>query len=726
MESMSEQPLVELIARPEEQYILLSPQHLPPRSGDTFNLINPSTAFEAILNSIQNSRVVAIDFETKGGDYSDDLEVQGVGLAWDEGSCYFDRDSLTEEQGHLLLETVGKHRGLIAHNVYFDGGVFKKVMGYHARWHVCTYSTYAMLSNEGYAGRTWGLKTAQTELLLWETSNEGELDEWLVVNGFYIGNRRVDSSPEYLRNEYQSGGLRPDKAEMWRAPSSVLGKYCILDAESTYLFYTRILAPKLLSFPDLMSYMTTEWMNLIRILIDQKLAGIQVDRPGLLARRDTLLREISELEIRFINHEQCRDHIRSIEDVWIGELRATEPPRLKKDGDVSKNWLKWEKRVAAAEARENPEYRFNIGSAHQLRELLYTRLKYPVKIRTEKGEPSTSIKALRSLGGLGSILTERMWLVKELSFIDKYLELTEHRPTIHPSFRTPGTVSGRLSSKEPNMQQIPKSKAMMSLFVARPGHVWVDLDFSALEPVVATEYSQDPNMLRIYGDNMPENDIYIFVMAHISGMGDRARALGYDPYNPTKAALSRVKKDMKRERGICKTVVLACQYGAGINKVHQTLEEDEIFLDISEVANIHKGYWDLFSGVKDFSRSLYFEWKRNKGYIFNAINRPMAIPNEFDKDILNRFIQSTGHDILVKYIHILSRNLTRAGIPWTPIIIDFHDATTVEVPEGCADRTVDIFNRSMLELNELLNGTIKLRGTPVVGTTLADCKEPES
>lgn len=716
---------VELIEHEKPQYLLLTPILCLPRSGPEYNVFATGQDIHRICNSFNRSSYLALDFETKGGDYSDDIEIIGMGLAWDSGSCYLNWSDLTEGEMNYLGSNVFRHKGLIAHNVYFDGGVVRKLWGEHARWHMCTYSLYSMLANEGYAGRYWGLKVAQTELLLWESSNEGDLDEWLVVNGYYIGNRRKDDSPEYLKAEYVSGGLRPNKGEMWRAPAEILGKYCILDAESTYLLYTEVLRPALQNYPGLEEFVIGHWMGLIRTLIDQKIHGILMDREGLKARKNELLASIQRLEHSFIHMPETMPHIIAMEAVMRDELRARAPERLKKEGGVSKNWEKWNAKLAQADAGQLDEYNFNINSGPQLRELLYDRIGLPCKVFTEKGEASTAFKALRSLGGIGSILTERMGLVKELSYIDKYLELTESRDTIHPSFRTPGTTTGRLSSKEPNLQQVPKTRAVMSLFKARPGTVWVDLDFSALEPVVATEYSKDRNMMQIYGDNMPANDIYIFVMAHIRGMGDKARALGYDPYNPSKEALGRVKKEMKRERSICKTVVLACQYGAGVKKVHQTLEEQEIHLAYEEVEEIHRGYWELFSQVKDFGRSLYFERKRNKGHILNAFGRPMAVPEEFEKDVLNRFIQSSGHDVLVRYISILTDLLDRERIDWKPIVIDFHDATTVEVPEQEGQRVLELFNQAMDILNSELNGTIKLRGVPVIGTNLAEVKEPE-
>lgn len=169
-----------------------------------------------------------------------------------------------------------------------------------------------------------------------------------------------------------------------------------------------------------------------------------------------------------------------------------------------------------------------------------------------------------------------------------------------------------------------------------------------------------------------------------------------------------------------------CAYGAGINKIIETLEADEIFLSYEEVAQIHRGYWNLFSGVKDFGKSLYFEWKRNGGHIINGMGRPMAVPEEYNKDLLNRFIQSTGHDILTRYIRILCTELSNRKIEWAPIIIDFHDASTIEVSEKDGQRTVDVFNWAMDELNRQLQGGIQLRGVPVMGRNLAECKEPES
>lgn len=709
------------------QFILLEPGKHPARTGPVYNeLIQNLKLIRAygLDEDLRASKYVAVDFETKGGDYSQDIEIIGIGLAWDKGSCYIDWGSSPENCKEVLLDTLYRHPGLLAHNVYFDGGVLRKTTGRHYKWHACTYALLAKLHNESPESR-WGLKDAQVNILGWTDSNEHDLNEWLCVNGFYKGVQRVDESPEVLRNLYREGKLKPEKGEMWRAPFDILGKYCCLDAEACYLLYTQILKPVSTKFPALEEWFHRDFMHLIKQLIEQKVHGMLADRDSLRLYGEDLEADIESLSDQFLADPRVKQAVAEIEGDMRAEVYLKEPTQFNKSGKVSKNYEKWRAKCELIDSGRVSEYNFNIQSGAQIRKLFYEKLKFPAEIFTEGGEPAVSIKAMKKMGDLGALLVERADRFKALGYVNAYLELTEGRGTMHPSFRAPGTVTGRLSGKDPNLQQMPKTKAMMDQFHARPGHVWVDLDFSALEPVVLTEFSQDENMMLIYGDGRPSNDIYLFVGAHIPGMDNKIRGVGYDPRNPTKEGLGRAKKECKHERSICKTVVLACQYGAGAKKVHQTLEEQNIFLDYWEVEKVHSGYWDLFAQVKDFERSLYFEWKRNKGYILNGMGRPMAVPERYNKDILNRFVQSTGHDILTMYIRILCSKVEAAGIPYKPIVIDFHDATTIEVPEEHGERTLQIFNEAMAELNATLQGTIKLKGVPVIGRTLADCKEPE-
>lgn len=724
VEGVLMQPLVTTREVEQKQYTLISPGTHPPRTGPTYQHQADWQDIPAIVEDAGKSEVLAVDFETKGGDYSDDIEIVGLGLAYRSGSVYLDWSSLYPESRGYIVRLLREHPGLIAHNVYFDGGVVLRELGFHPQWKSCTYNLVASLANESPEQR-WGLKHLMVSLLGWPDSNDIDLDEWLIRNRYYKGNRLLDESPDALMAKYIAGSIRPEKGEMWRAPKEILGKYCVLDAEACYLLFTEVLWPVALQFPGLITH-HQECLHSIRKHIEQKIHGIPVSRPGLQERLSIVKEETSALESQFRRHPDVLAPIIEIEKDLMSELLGREPPLHKKNGERSKNHINWSSRIEEARSGRIPKYRFNLNSDPQLRYLFYDLLGNPVKQMTESLQPSTSNRALSAMGEAGKILADYNYGVKEIGFLEGYLEMTERRTTIHPSARTPGTVTGRLSFNGPNLQQVPKSKAMMSLFYARPGTVWVDLDFSALEPVVATEFSQDPNMLLIYGDGRPSNDIYIFVMAHIPGMDLKCRALGYDPHNPTPESLARVKKEMKKERGICKTVVLACQYGAGIRKIMETLEADGVLLSYEEVATIHSGYWNLFAQLKDFGKSLEYEWRRNKGYILNGLGRPMAVSEDYKKDLLNRFVQSTGHDILTSYIVIVSHELDRHGVQWKPLIMDWHDALTVEVPEIDGQRTAGILVDCLDQLNNKLQGSIRLKGVPVIGFDLAEVKEPEN
>lgn len=599
------QQLVTTRDHEEQQFVLLTPGQHPPRSGPTYQVVCPDLeTLTALLTAAALSDILAVDFETKGNDPTlPDFDAVGVALAWDTGSVYI---PLTDPDiRQWVLQFILDHPAPIAHNVYFDGAVLHRLTGGHTTWHSCTYNLTALLANESPEQR-WGLKSIMVSLLGWPESNDHDLGQWLVVNGYYIGNRRVDSSEEYLRAEFESGGLRPDKSEMWRAPQQILGMYSVLDAEACYLLYTQVLNPAAREFPEL-SRIHGEFMLLIELLIEQRAGGIHMDRRGLESRKSQVLSSMGGLRESFLSMADVSAAVKQIESEMLQPLLDKAPLKLKKDGGISKNWEKWIARVGQAESGNLPEYRFNIQSGQQLAKLLYGRLGYPVRVHTETGDPSTAIKALGAMGEHGRLLVEYNYLQKEMGFLEDYLERTEHRPTIHPSFRVPGTVTGRLSGKDPNLQQVPKTKAMMSLFQATPGCVWVDLDFSAIEPVVATEFSQDPNMIQIYGDGKPQNDIYLFVGAHIPGMGDYIRSVGYDPYNPSREALGRAKKECKHERSICKTVVLACIAEGELVRVR-----NKSWIPIEQITAGDE-VWD---GV---------QWVRTDGVVYNGVRSTLEL-----------------------------------------------------------------------------------------------------
>ncbi|MHA4801654.1 DNA polymerase, partial [Enterococcus faecium] len=176
-----------------------------------------------------------------------------------------------------------------------------------------------------------------------------------------------------------------------------------------------------------------------------------------------------------------------------------------------------------------------------------------------------------------------------------------------------------------NLQQMPKDKALMQCFRARPGHSLVQLDFAALEPTLLAEFSQDATLLDIYGPNAkPNQDIYLYIAAKIPALGKEIVKY-YNPDAPTAEGLAEAKKKCKRDRGIAKTVHLASAYGAGAPKIHETLSEGGVNISLAEVKQIHTDYWRLFRGVKRFETSLLSMHAATGGWIPNVLGRPICV-----------------------------------------------------------------------------------------------------
>jgi hypothetical protein len=169
-------------------------------------------------------------------------------------------------------------------------------------------------------------------------------------------------------------------------------------------------------------------------------------------------------------------------------------------------------------------------------------------------------------------------------------------------------------------------------------------------------------------------------------------------------------------------VVLSSQYGAGPNKIRQTLPPPGNHTACEEVKAIHGAYWQLYSGIREYNKFLEGQWGRNGGWVLNGIGRPICVHEDYIKDIVNRVVQSTGHDILTHSIRMLREEMNSKGIKFNWVIADFHDQTTVEVDEQDADRCIEAINAMYVRLNDYLKPHVPIKGEPEVGYSLADFK----
>lgn len=236
---------------------------------------------------------------------------------------------------------------------------------------------------------------------------------------------------------------------------------------------------------------------------------------------------------------------------WVG-LKVSVPAMVKLQRTM-------QERIDAAElelqqfAQMMDSGEFNPGSTKDVAELLHGKLKLPVLRTTPGGKPSTDAGTLQLLADKGfkearTIIDYRTAVKFKGTYADALLLQTRADGRIHANFNLDGTVSGRPSSNEPNMLNIPArgefAKQCREIFVAADGNILLDADYSQIELRVAAFLSQDPLMMELY--NIPGTDFHLETARLI------APIFGVDP--------ALVTAD-HRLRGEAKTVNFAVLYG---------------------------------------------------------------------------------------------------------------------------------------------------------------------
>ena len=750
--------------------ILTPAKTVPPDKADVkiVNYTNSVSIVRRLLLQMFNlDDLIAVDIETMGLRAHDlNIAIVGVGMASHRSIVYFDFATNSDEVNKHILNWLAKPSlRLIGHNIFFDSAFLLRDSGLRYNWVYDTQGMYKQLANEGYRGQSWGLKNAQVQLLGWEAKGDVELDKWLVRNHHITSGYKKDATYEELYQQFLTGGIHVDKGKMGLAPSEILGYYCGLDCASTYQLLTEVLLPSTKDKSWESSFL--DYHNLflenIQMLVEQQLSGITVDKPALEQYSTVLDTKIVIAETEFVTQSDIEPLLIEFDQLEIGKIKKTEPVKHKKlpkigkmpsqynkDGslsknytrwnvrkqsiqaydidsteNISKNWIKWQERVTEAEKKNH----FNLNSPHHLSWLFYDKLQLPIKIRTETGIPSTGVKALPGFKQYGKLLKNIKDLVKEESYVQSCLTHLqtdiEGRTRIHPQFRVPGTLTCRLAgSGGINIQQLPKSRGYLDCWKPRPGYAWVDCDHSALEQVVLAELSRDASLWKIYGPGAKSNDIYLFNGSQLPGIGDEIRGAGYDPDNPDSETIKRVKKECKKQRGIAKTITLGSSYGMGAVKLKDSLEIQGINISINQAKAMHRDYWKLYKGVKEYEKFLLEEYKINNGWVLNGIGRPVGCAEDYIKDIVNRVVQSTGHDLHMFYMDILNYLFTENKLDVKGIVWDFHDQSIVECPIEQAPLVKQLMEREAYQIlnNNVLQGKIDLKGEAVIIKTLADAK----
>jgi DNA polymerase-1 len=414
-------------------------------------------------------------------------------------------------------------------------------------------------------------------------------------------------------------------------PVSQAADYCGSDSV-TVLSLREIFAPTLKAH-SLEKLLDTIEQPLVEVVVDMEWAGITIDRT-LFARLSTEL--------------------------------ATDLARLEQD--IA--------RLAGSD--------LNLNSPKQLATLLFDKLQLPVQRKTKTG-PSTDADTLELLAEMGHEVPRRIMEYRELqklksTYVD-VLPLRINRTTgrIHTSFNQTGAATGRLSSSDPNLQNIPvrtrRGEEIRRGFVPAPGCSFVVADYSQIELRLMAHLSGDPAFVQAFREG---GDIHRQTAAIIFGV-----------------PLDQVTSEM---RGRAKTINFGTIYGQGAFALAKMLGITQ-----EEARNFITQYFERFSGVRAFL-DRQVELARERGYVETLFGRRRYIPEIRDKNFNQRAfgerlagnspLQGSAAD-LIKIAMIRLHSGLKSGKFAAKMLLQVHDELVLEAPTAEVDRVVKLVRDSM-------------------------------
>ncbi|HSV74311.1 MAG TPA: DNA polymerase I [Chthonomonadales bacterium] len=361
--------------------------------------------------------------------------------------------------------------------------------------------------------------------------------------------------------------------------------------------------------------------------------------------------------------------------------------------------------LAAARIYELAGEEFLIGSTQQLQQVLFEKLGLPTGQKTKTGY-STRANLLESLAGeyeiAARILEYRELTKLKSTYADALPRLVDPETgRIHTSLHQTGTATGRLSSSDPNLQNIPvRSEAgrrIRSAFVAPRGHVLLACDYSQIELRVFAHCTQDPEMLAAFHRG---EDIHTATAVRLFGV-----------------PAGEVTREM---RSRAKTVNFAVIYGQSDFGLAASLG-----ISRDEARAFKRGYFEQFPGVQEYTRST-IEGARRTGFVQTPLGRRRYVPDvrssnrtvreAAERAAVNMPIQGAAADIMKLAMIAVDRRLSAERAPWR-MLLQVHDDLLIAVPEGSEAEAARVIGQCMEGAYEL---SVPLRVDATAGANWAD------
>ena len=333
-------------------------------------------------------------------------------------------------------------------------------------------------------------------------------------------------------------------------------------------------------------------------------------------------------------------------------------------------------------------HEFNIQSSKQLGVVLFEELGLPYKKKTKTGY-STSAEVLESLAGyhpmIADVLEYRQLTKLKSTYVDGLLKVIAPDGRIHSHFQQTVTATGRLSSVDPNLQNIPVrtelGRELRRMFVAEQGRVLVDADYSQIELRVLAHVADDDAMIEAFRGGQ---DIHATTASKVYGVP--------------------VEDVTPQMRSSCKAVNFGIVYGISDFSLAQ-----DIGVTRKEAAAFIQSYLDTYPGVHHYMESIK-QSARERGYVETLFGRRRALPELNSKNFnlrsfgeraaMNTPIQGTAADI-IKIAMLRVRDRLKAEGFEARLILQVHDELILEAPEHEAERAAALLREEMEHAAEL-------------------------
>jgi DNA polymerase-1 len=350
-------------------------------------------------------------------------------------------------------------------------------------------------------------------------------------------------------------------------------------------------------------------------------------------------------------------------------------------------------KMAALEKAAHAEagHPFNIGSPKQLQEVLFNELKLPVTQYTPTKQPSTNEDALAELAAqhrLPQLILDYRSLSKlKSTYTDKLPDQVCARTgRIHTSYHQAVAATGRLSSSDPNLQNIPirteEGRRIRQAFIPKPGCALLAADYSQIELRIMAHLSEDEGLLKAFAE---DRDVHQATAAEVFGM-----------------ALDEVTTDQRRS---AKAINFGLIYGMSAFGLARQLgiprDEAQKYVDL---------YFARYPGVKAYMDRTRAQ-AREQGYVETVFGRRLYLPDikarqqaqrqYAERSAINAPMQGTAADIIKKAM-ISVDGWLRQGGTGAEIIMQVHDELVLEVPTAALDAV-------QKEVLRLMSGAAELR-----------------